>query len=76
MFSEITANAVIFTHMSHRPSTEVYASDQVQRYEKEGKVQKKMAFFLLFSIKIGLWVQQFAGFRDVFNKNVPNYLLV
>jgi hypothetical protein len=33
-----------------------------------------MAFFLLFSIKIGLWVQQFAGFRDVFNKNVTNNL--
>jgi hypothetical protein len=59
------------------PATSVlYASDRVQRYEKEGKVQKKMAIFLLFGVKIWPWVQQFAGFRDVFIKNVPNYLLV
>lgn len=37
-------------------------------------MQRNDVFFLAFCVKNNQWVQHFAGFRDVFYKNVPNNL--
>ena len=48
----ITANAVIFyPQKSHRPSTEVCASDWLQRYELVWRKQRKLSLFFHYITK-------------------------